>query len=417
MNAGHIAVPPIQHIAAALRCTTDRLGRELNAPARDPPGWSEFEWDIARASAALHGVSSLLHARLTWSGPPSWRAFLETQRFHSLERDRKIAAILAEVDAGLARQGVVAVALKGAVLRANGLYARGERPMGDVDLLIISGDRAAVPRALESCGYEHAFGIRRHEVFRPLPRAGAGPAGMRPAARLGEHVDDPIKIEVHTRIAEQLPVAEVDITGHLRPAEMRPGINAYPSDAALMLHLLLHAAGNMRARALRLIQLHDIALLAARFSAGDWDALLGLCASGRAPWWAFPPTALTARLYRSAIPDTVLTRMASVCPPRLMRHALRRGVSDVSWSKVRIEAFPGVEWARTLRETLTLMRGRIWPGREARAELREGAAQIPGSALVPWYGISHGARMARWIFSRPPRVQTILSVHAALLRE
>lgn len=50
----------------------------------------------------------------------------------------------------------------------------------------------------------------------------------------------------------------------------------------------------------------------------------------------------------------------------------------------------------------------------ARLELKEGAAQIPGSSAVPWYGISHGARILRWVFPRPSRVQTLLSVRAAL---
>jgi hypothetical protein len=38
--------------------------------------------------------------------------------------------------------------------------------------------------------------------------------------------------------------------------------------AELMRHLLLHAAGNMRAHALRQIQLHDIALLAGKLADG-----------------------------------------------------------------------------------------------------------------------------------------------------
>jgi hypothetical protein len=33
---------------------------------------------------------------------------------------------------------------------------------------------------------------------------------------------------------------------------------------------------------------------------------------------------------------------------------------------------------------------------------------------VPWYGISQGARMLRWAFSKPPRVQALLPVRAAL---
>ena len=41
-----------------------------------------------------------------------------------------------------------------------------------------------------------------------------------------------------------------------------------------MRHLLLHAAGNMRAHALRLVQLHDIALLAPRLDAAAWERLL-----------------------------------------------------------------------------------------------------------------------------------------------
>jgi hypothetical protein len=92
-------------------------------------------------------------------------------------------------------------------------------------------------------------------------------------------------------------------------------------------------------------------------------------------------------------------------------------LTDVSLSNIRIEAFPGVEWSRTPREALAFMIGRIWPSPEARLELEEGAAQIPDSSTVPWYGISHGARILRWVFSRPPRVQTLLSVRAALAQD
>jgi hypothetical protein len=86
----------------------------------------------------------------------------------------------------------------------------------------------------------------------------------------------------------------------------------------------------------------------------------------------------------------------------------------VSWSNIRIEAFPGVEWSHGGLEALAFMKSRIWPSRDALSELKEGAAQIPGSATVPWYGIPHAVRILRWIYSRPPRVQTLLSVCAAL---
>jgi hypothetical protein len=235
--------------------------------------------------------------------------------------------------------------------------------------------------------------------------------------RLGEHVDNPVNIELHTRIAERLPVQEIDITPFLRPSPPNAGLNAYPSAASLLLHLLLHAAGNMRARALRLIQLHDIALLAARFVPADWEQLLAMRPGGQGLWWAFAPLMLTARYYPAAIPRDITAHLAGECPWLLVRLTQRHQLADVSWSNIHIEAFPGLEWSRTPLEALKFMGGRIWPSRADRLELSLGAAQIPGAAAIPWYGSSHPARIVRWVFSRPPRVQTLLSVQAALAQE
>ena len=44
-----------------LRTTTELLAQELAAPTSEPPRWSEFEWRIACAVAAMQGVSPLLH--------------------------------------------------------------------------------------------------------------------------------------------------------------------------------------------------------------------------------------------------------------------------------------------------------------------------------------------------------------------
>ena len=142
--------------------------------------------------------------------------------------------------------------------------------------------------------------------------------------------------------------------------------------------------------------------------------LLAVCPDGESLWWALVPLRLTARYYPSFIPPDVLVRLGALCPWLLGRRARRQQLADVSWSKIRIEAFPGLEWSRTPAEALAFMFGRIWPSRAARLELKEGAAQIPDSSSIPWYGISHSARILRWVFSRPPRVQTLLNVRAAL---
>jgi hypothetical protein len=58
---------------------------------------------------------------------------------------------------------------------------------------------------------------------------------------------------------------------------------------------------------------------------------------------------------------------------------------------------------------------RIWPSRAALRDLLQVfLTQNPPVAAIPWYGISHGARILRWIFSKPPRVQTMLTIRAAL---
>src|SRR5262249_9504434 len=154
-----------------------------------------------------------------------------------------------------------------------GVYQAGERPMADIDLLARAPDVEAVSRSLEELGYRHLYSSSRHGVFKA-----ATPAR---AVVFGEHIDNPLKIELHTEITERLPVSEVSITSDLWPRITVAGISRYSSAAALMKHLLLHAAGSMRARALRGIQLHDIALLAKRMSDDDWRWLAGGAAASR----------------------------------------------------------------------------------------------------------------------------------------
>jgi hypothetical protein len=91
---------------------------------------------------------------------------------------------------------------------------------------------------------------------------------------LGEHADNYLKVELHARIAEKLPLRITDVTDSVYPRTPHPGLNAYPSNAALMIHLLIHAAGAMASRSLRLLHLHDIALVSSRMAGSDWDELV-----------------------------------------------------------------------------------------------------------------------------------------------
>jgi len=405
VNATSPALPPFRTLAAALRKTTEHLAREVVRSSESPPDWNELEWAVARSVAAMQGISTLLANRLRWRGPPMWQAFLAEQREQCVLRDALIGRLLERIHSTTRDAQIECVALKGSALRTLGLYGPGERPMADVDLLVRKADSTAIAAVMRNLDYEQTAVTERHTIFVPRNRSKEDD--------LGEHVDNPLSIEVHTTVAESLPIRKVDITARLRPASGRPGINAYPTLAALFLHLLLHAAGNMKAHALRQVQLHDIALLTRRLEDADWEALATTGAADDL-WWAFPPLALSCRYYRCDPPPGLLERLRRGCPRMLRRSTDREELTDVSWSNLRISAFPGIAWSRTPTDALLYVRSRALPERAALAGLQEVVELHPQLGRVPWYQLAHGRRIVRWLFSRPPRVQTILSVTAAL---
>jgi hypothetical protein len=326
MNNVSPELQDLRKVDTALRAVTELLAREISFPTAEPPLWSAFEWRVARAVAAMQGVSSVLCARLRWDGPPSWRRFLEAQRVHVAERHGRIAKLLERIDTQSRDQGIAVVPLKGAALYANGIYEAGERPMADIDLLVRAADTNAMTQLLVGCGFEMTFTSWRHQLFEATLK--------KTVAGLGEHADNPIKIELHTDIRERLPVVEIDITGLVFPFLPRAGLNPYSSNVSLMLHLLLHAAGNMRANALRLIQLHDIALLGLRLDPTEWAELMTVRLQNRGLWWALPPLKMTARYYPAAVPPSVIAHLGQECSWLLRRRYGKLRLADVSWSNI-----------------------------------------------------------------------------------
>ncbi|MEP6906395.1 MAG: nucleotidyltransferase family protein, partial [Pseudoxanthomonas sp.] len=257
-------LPPLNIVRDGLRVATEALAGELARarPSGTTPAWSGLQWQLASAAAAAHGVSPLLSRFSTWQNP-HWRRFLESQREHVAHRHRRIAALLKGIDAGARAAGLAVVPLKGSALHALGLYAPGERPMADIDLLVRESDAAQAIRLLLDLGYVESFVQWKHRVFKP--------ATGQPSVGLGEHRDTPVNIELHTRIQERLPISTIDITERIYLRESVPGLNPYPSNGALMSHLLLHAAGNICGRSMRLLHLNDISLLATRMTSSDWN--------------------------------------------------------------------------------------------------------------------------------------------------
>jgi hypothetical protein len=184
-----------------------------------------------------------------------------------------------------------------------------------------------------------------------------------------------------------------------------------------MRHLLLHAAGNIRARALRLIQLHDLALVGRALGADGWSELLDGPGGARDMWWAYAPLLMTRYYFPSSVPDAVMEQATRTCPPWLRRSCLRRRLSDVSWSNPRIQALPGIEWSRTFGEAIRFAASRVWPRRADLDELRVAAAASSYGSMAGWYRQSHVLRIARWLFAAPGRPQTMYTVQRALERD
>ena len=396
-------LPPPRTLEAGLRRATETLAHELARPGRAAPDWDELQWRLAAAAAAAHGISPLL-ARFSLWRQPRWRAFLEAQREHVEQRHCRLVAVLKRIDDEARAIGLPVVPLKGAALHAMGLYLPGDRPMADIDLLVRACDADRAAGLLARIGYVESFAQWKHRVFKP--------STGQPGAGLGEHRDTPVNIELHTRIQERLPVSVVDITPRIFPAEPRAGLNPYPSNGALMNHLLLHAAGNVCGRSLRLLQLNDMSLLAARMTARDWDALWVV--PGEAPWWALPPLYLVQRYYRQAVPGAVMRRLQADCPPLLRMLSRRRTLTAVSCSNPWLPALPGIEWSRSLREAATYLANRLRPTEESRKERADMVRTQFWLQGQDWVVQSHRRRLLKRLVRRVPRMDTLYVVRAAL---
>jgi hypothetical protein len=119
------------------------------------------------------------------------------------------------------------------------------------------------------------------------------------------------------------------------------------------------------------------------------------------------------RYYRGCVPKSVIARLSDACPRALNRISRRQSLSDVSYSRVANEAFPGLAWTRSLSEKLECIRARLNPGEEQRSMIEVIKAE-------PWFlggggsHLSRAQRVMRRVLTRPPRLPTMYIVRAAI---
>jgi len=393
-------------VSAALRNVTSRLAAELDQPTSLAPDWTRLEWRLAPAVAAIHGVSGLLATGLQWAGPPKWAEFLARQRHSMRERWLSASRLLAAIGKLAGEQGVAITCLKGAALHSLGIYAPGERPMADLDLLVREEDLAPAHRILSSLGYQEHAASWKHRSYRfgtpelPMP--------------LGEDPTSPVQIDLHTHIAERLPHRLSDISDLILTGAAKPGLNVYPSSAALMIHLLAHAAGSMVQRELRLVQLVDLVRVSRLMTSGDWEQILQYDGPRHRLWWASAPLITASRSFPHWAPPTEMKGLSEGCPRRLQRSLRRRSVAEMSYSRLRHDPFPGIAWTHSRREALAYVLARTL---HARAQLAQTRLLVETEAWKPTNSDASRSQLSRLLhgmISRPLRLAATRVVRAAL---
>jgi hypothetical protein len=168
----------LQH---ALRKVTEALAGELRSPGASAPQWTRTEWAVARAVAAIHGVSPLLADTSRWHGPPEWAQFLVAQKAHTARRFLELERLLQQLDAKARVAAVGFVPLKGMALHAAGIYVAGERPMADVDLLVHEQQESRAAALLSSSACARCTAARDTACLRSTRSADPPLSGSTPA--------------------------------------------------------------------------------------------------------------------------------------------------------------------------------------------------------------------------------------------
>ena len=397
-------IPGRAELCAALRRITEALSVELSSPTSSTPDWREFDWGIARAVVAIHGIAGILLRDLRWREAPGWREFLEREVSATRDRLAQSQELLQELDVRARRKGIPIIALKGCALHALGLYQPGERPMADVDLLAKPAQFETASSLLLGMGFAAGRQSWKHREFTQATAPMADSADTAAASML--------KVDLHSRLAEKLAYRDFELPGDPFAGSAEAGVRGYASPAALLSHLLLHTAGNMSSRWVRAIHLHDIARMAECLSAEDWVSMRATRWPDR--WCLYPPLKLTDRYFPGCIDAATLRELESDCPRWLVRVTARQCLTDVSASNARVLALPELAWCASLKDLVRYVRLRAIPDRSELDDLRGLARTAEYGRGQNWFTMSQPARIATWLFRRPLRPATLHAVKTGL---
>lgn len=347
------------------------------APRHDsPPAPADpRHWRAVAALAEGHGVAALVLPGLPDGAPPDARAAIADAADRTVARGRRMAADAAAVGAALAADGIPFAFLKGVWLAPRAYAPPEMRPMADIDIVVPPANAFATARALAGLGYAHVGTSRKHLRF-------LRPDNHAVADGRGEHPDNPRPVEVHTRVAESFRGIGMDVTDHLdldRPAADWP-------PALALVHVAMHTTVDMLGRRLRLVQLLDVARLAAGLSAADWTTVRRITATPPRARFVWPSLALAERVAGAPVDAATMAALRLAVRPALadwvsaaevdaLGHFGRGGAARDLFEVPRI-------WPRSTAESLTVWRFIALPGRWDLADRYPALARGPLWPLV-----------------------------------
>ena len=279
--------------------------------------WSKVAWQHARLEVQMQGVAPLLYRRFLDNGAlslldSSFHDYIKGQYLLNSKRIQRVQKILQSILLESDACGINVMPLKGSVLINEYYKNQALRPMADIDLLINVADEGRMEKILTSLGYYLKKVTTRHKVYE---------SDNQVSSTVGEHPDNPVNIEVHTRINCPIGFEQYDITEYMwQNAEqgfLKLNSIVKPSRTMLLMHLLFHAAYNQYKGTLRAIQLYDIHLITKLFKDKEWKQLQEIVEDMACEKLVYVPLALAARFFEISVPDSLINKLQLKTPKGL----------------------------------------------------------------------------------------------------
>jgi hypothetical protein len=359
-------------------------------------GWDDSAWQAARWAIQVHGIGPLLHR--TFAGQPGaealhpqLRCYLAEQYRLSGERVALLLGELAELLHACSRAGIDVLPLKGALLAAHYYAEPGLRPMNDLDLLARPEDEPRLVALLTQLGYQPVARSWKHfELARP---EGRGPV----VSWEGEHPANPRSLDLHTRLGEQFWGLRYDLTASAwagaEPGTLLGVETRLMGPTALLHHLAVHASSDTIARRVRLLYLHDIALVAREVDDQGWQQILTWAGEQREQRLIYPALAFTSRYY-PVVPAAVLHELRGGVPSALLRHLDASALDRFSFCNTAPTSLGDrLLWFRPGRERASALRHMLLPDTN---EIANWYPALARPALLPLAYARYSAEMIGW---------------------